>query len=110
MITYSIIFLLLGLVLLIIGGDLLVRGAVSFANIFRVPSFLIGVTVVSFGTSAPELMVSIQAALDNVADIAIGNVMGSNIANIALVLGISVIIKPINVNPNTYRLSWWNCF
>ena len=95
MITYSIIFLLLGLVLLIIGGDLLVRGAVSFANIFRVPSFLIGVTVVSFGTSAPELMVSIQAALDNVADIAIGNVMGSNIANIALVLGISVIIKPI---------------
>ena len=107
MITYSIIFLLLGLVLLIIGGDLLVRGAVSFANIFRVPSFLIGVTVVSFGTSAPELMVSIQAALDNVADIAIGNVMGSNIANIALVLGISVIIKPINVNPNTYRLSWW---
>ena len=75
MITYSIIFLLLGLVLLIIGGDLLVRGAVSFANIFRVPSFLIGVTVVSFGTSAPELMVSIQA-LDNVADIAIGNVMG----------------------------------
>jgi cation:H+ antiporter len=99
--------LLLGLVLLIIGGDLLVRGAVSFANIFRVPSFLIGVTVVSFGTSAPELMVSIQAALDNVADIAIGNVMGSNIANIALVLGISVIIKPINVNPNTYRLSWW---
>mgnify|MGYP003310920260 CR=1 FL=1 len=65
MITYSIIFLLLGLVFLIIGGDLLVRGSVSFANIFRVPSFLIGVTVVSFGTSAPELMVSIQAALDN---------------------------------------------
>ena len=107
MITSSIFFLLLGLALLIIGGDLLVRGAVSFANIFRVPSFLIGVTVVSFGTSAPELMVSIQAAFDNVADIAIGNVMGSNIANIALVLGISVIIKPINVNPNTYRLSWW---
>ena len=107
MITSSIFFLILGLALLIIGGDLLVKGAVSFANIFRVPSFLIGVTVVSFGTSAPELMVSIQAAFDNVADIAIGNVMGSNIANIALVLGISVIIKPINVNPNTYRLSWW---
>ena len=95
MITYSIIFLLLGLVLLIIGGDLLVRAAVSFANNFRVPSFLIGVTVVSFGTSAPELMVSIQAAFDDAADIAIGNIMGSNIANIALVLGISVIIKPI---------------
>ena len=98
--------MILGLALLIIGGDLLVKGAVSFANILRVPSFLIGVTVVSFGTSAPELMVSIQAAFDN-ADIAIGNIMGSNIANIALVLGISVIIKPINVNPITYRLSWW---
>ena len=99
--------MILGLALLIIGGDLLVKGAVSFANILRVPSFLIGVTVVSFGTSAPELMVSIQAAFDNAADIAIGNIMGSNIANIALVLGISVIIKPINVNPITYRLSWW---
>ena len=107
MITSSIFFLILGLALLIIGGDLLVKGAVSFANILRVPSFLIGVTVVSFGTSAPELMVSIQAAFDNAADIAIGNIMGSNIANIALVLGISVIIKPINVNPITYRLSWW---
>ena len=107
MITSSIFFLILGLALLITGGDLLVKGAVSFANILRVPSFLIGVTVVSFGTSAPELMVSIQAAFDNAADIAIGNIMGSNIANIALVLGISVIIKPINVNPITYRLSWW---
>ena len=70
----------------------MVKGAVSFVT-FCSPSFLIGVTVVSFGTSAPELMVSIQAAFDNAADIAIGNIMGSNIANIALVLGISVIIN-----------------
>ena len=79
-IGYDIGLLLLGLVFLIVGGDLLVRSAVSFADKFGVSSFLIGVTVVSFGTSAPELMVSIQAAMDQAADIAIGNVLGSNIA------------------------------
>ena len=107
MIGYDIGFLLLGLVFLIVGGDLLVRSAVSFADKFGVSSFLIGVTIVSFGTSAPELMVSIQAALDQASDIAIGNVLGSNIANIALVLGISVVIRPLNIDANTYKLSWW---
>ena len=107
MIGYDIGFLLLGLIFLIVGGDLLVRSAVSFADKFGVSSFLIGVTVVSFGTSAPELMVSIQAAMDQAADIAIGNVLGSNIANIALVLGISVVIKPLEIDTNTYKLSWW---
>ena len=107
MIGYDIGFLLLGLIFLIVGGDLLVRSAVSFADKFGVSSFLIGVTVVSFGTSAPELMVSIQAAMDQAADIAIGNVLGSNIANIALVLGISVLIRPLKIDTNTYKLSWW---
>ena len=107
MIGYDIGFLLLGLIFLIVGGDLLVRSAVSFADKFGVSSFLIGVTVVSFGTSAPELMVSIQAAMDQAADIAIGNVLGSNIANIALVLGISVVIRPLKIDTNTYNLSWW---
>ena len=107
MIGYDIGFLLLGLIFLIVGGDLLVRSAVSFADKFGVSSFLIGVTVVSFGTSAPELMVSIQAAMDQAADIAIGNVLGSNIANIALVLGISVVIRPLKIDTNTYKLSWW---
>ena len=107
MIGYDIGLLLLGLVFLIVGGDLLVRSAVSFADKFGVSSFLIGVTVVSFGTSAPELMVSIQAAMDQAADIAIGNVLGSNIANIALVLGISVVIRPLKIDTNTYKLSWW---
>tara|TARA_B100000683_G_scaffold64907_1_gene63409 strand:+ start:2798 stop:3718 length:921 start_codon:yes stop_codon:yes gene_type:complete len=106
-IGYDIGFLLLGLIFLIVGGDLLVRSAVSFADKFGVSSFLIGVTVVSFGTSAPELMVSIQAAMDQAADISIGNVLGSNIANIALVLGISVVIKPLEIDTNTYKLSWW---
>ena len=107
MIGYDIGFLLIGLIFLIVGGDLLVRSAVSFADKFGVSSFLIGVTVVSFGTSAPELMVSIQAAMDQAADIAIGNVLGSNIANIALVLGISVVIRPLKIDTNTYNLSWW---
>ena len=107
MIGYDIGLLILGLVFLILGGDLLVRSAVSFAEKFGVSSFLIGVTVVSFGTSVPELMVSIQAAMDQAADIAIGNVLGSNIANIALVLGISVVIRPLIITTNTYKLSWW---
>ena len=107
MIGYDIGLLILGLVFLIFGGDLLVRSAVSFAEKFGVSSFLIGVTVVSFGTSVPELMVSIQAAMDQAADIAIGNVLGSNIANIALVLGVSVVLRPLSVTTNTYKLSWW---
>ena len=107
MIGYDIGLLILGLVILIFGGELLVRSAVSFAEKFGVSSFLIGVTVVSFGTSIPELMVSIQAAIDQAADIAIGNVLGSNIANIALVLGVSVVIRPLSITTNTYKLSWW---
>ena len=107
MIGYDIGLLILGLVFLILGGDLIVRSAVSFAEKFGVSSFLIGVTVVSFGTSVPELMVSIQAAMDQAADIAIGNVLGSNIANIALVLGVSVVIRPLSITTNTYKLSWW---
>lgn len=107
MIGYDIGLLILGLVILIFGGDLLVRSAVSFAEKFGVSSFLIGVTVVSFGTSIPELMVSIQAAMDQAADIAIGNVLGSNIANIALVLGVSAVIRPLSITTNTYKLSWW---
>ncbi|MEC8031015.1 MAG: calcium/sodium antiporter [Bacteroidota bacterium] len=107
MIGYDIGLLILGLVILIFGGELLVRSAVSFAEKFGVSSFLIGVTIVSFGTSVPELMVSIQAAMDQAADIAIGNVLGSNIANIALVLGVSVVIRPLSITTNTYKLSWW---
>ena len=110
MIGYDIGLLILGLIFLILGGDLLVRSAVSLAEKFGVSSFLIGVTVVSLGTSVPELMVSIQAAMDQAADIAIGNVLGSNIANIALVLGISVVIRPLSITTNTYKLSWWVMF
>ena len=90
----SYFLLLIGLVTLIAGGEFLVRGAVGVAQKFRLSSLVIGMTVVSFGTSAPELIVSIKAALYGSSEIAMGNVIGSNIANIALVLGITVLIFP----------------
>jgi cation:H+ antiporter len=91
----SVFLLVLGLLMLVAGGEFLVKSAVSFAQKLSVPPFLIGITVVSFGTSAPELMVSIQAAIDGASGIAIGNVIGSNIANIGLVLGVTALVKPI---------------
>lgn len=91
----SLLFLLLGLIVLIVGGEFLVKGAVGISAAFKISPLIIGMTVVSFGTSAPELLVSLQSALNGNAGIAIGNVVGSNIANIALVLGITVLIFPI---------------
>jgi cation:H+ antiporter len=84
-----------GLVLLVLGGDWLVRGAVALAERFRVPPLVIGLTIVGFGTSAPELLVSLKAALSGRGGIAIGNVVGSNIANILLILGVAALIGPI---------------
>ena len=104
------VLLLVGLLFLIIGGEFLVKSAVSFARKLKVSPFLIGITVVSFGTSAPELKVSIQAALEKASGIAIGNVVGSNIANIGLVLGLTVLIKPINLENKKYVFSWWTMF
>lgn len=92
-----------GLVLLLIGGDLLVRGAVAMASHYGVPPLIIGLTVVAFGTSAPELMISVQSALAGVPGIAVGNVVGSNIANVLLVLGIPAIIAPILCNQSGVR-------
>ncbi|MHB8051038.1 MAG: calcium/sodium antiporter [Coriobacteriia bacterium] len=90
---------LLGFVLLFGGGEGLVRGAVAVARRFGLSSLLIGLTVVAAGTSAPELLVSVSAALKGNADIAIGNVVGSNIFNVLGVLGISALIAPIIVKP-----------
>ena len=84
-----------GLVILVAGGELLVRGASSIARAFHLSPLLIGLTIVGFGTSAPELIVSLQAALDGQPGIAIGNVLGSNIGNILLILGISALIAPL---------------
>lgn len=100
------IFLLTGFLLLLLSGDFLVRGSVSLAGHFKVSKLVIGVVVVSFGTSAPELVVSLDAALKGHPDIAIGNVIGSNIANIALVLGLTAIILPIKVKKKAIHFDW----
>jgi len=96
--------LLLGLVLLVAGGEVLVRGASALAAAFRISPLVIGLTVVAFGTSAPELGVSLQAALTGNADVAIGNVVGSNIVNLLVVLGASAIVAPLIVSSQLIRL------
>ena len=92
-----------GLLLLAIGGELLVRGAVAAAERLGVSPLLIGLTLVGFGTSTPELVTSVQAALMNSPGIAVGNIVGSNIANILLILGLSAIIFPIAVGSKALR-------
>lgn len=89
------ILLTLGLVILVGAGDALVRGAVALSLQFGIPTIIISATVVAIGTSAPELLISVQAALEGAPGIALGNVVGSNIANVLLVLGIPALIVPI---------------
>ncbi|MEO0914498.1 MAG: sodium:calcium antiporter, partial [Pseudomonadota bacterium] len=84
---------IVGLVLLIVAGDLLVRGAVSLSLKLGIPALIVSLTVVAFGTSAPELLIAIQAALEGAPGIAFGNVVGSNIANVLLVLGLPALIS-----------------
>jgi cation:H+ antiporter len=91
-----------GLVLLVIGGDSLVRGAVAVAASLGVSKLLIGLTLVGFGTSTPELVTSLQAALLESPGIAVGNVVGSNIANVLLILGTAAVITPIACNPPAF--------
>jgi len=100
------LYLLLGFIVLLISGDLLIKSGVSLSSHFRVSTLVIGVTVVSLGTSAPELVVSVGAALKNHPDIALGNVIGSNISNIALVLGLTAIIITIPVGRSSVRFDW----
>lgn len=98
--------LIAGLVILLYSGHYLVKGGVQLAQYLKVSRLVIGVTVVSFGTSAPELIVSLQAAVAGHPDISVGNVIGSNISNIALVLAISAIILPIPVRSNSLKFDW----
>ena len=102
----SILLVLLGFALLVIGGEFLVRSSVALSFKFNISKMVIGMTVVSFATSAPELLVSLQAALSGSPDIAINNVVGSNIANIGLVLGITAIVSAIAVDKSFYKLNW----
>ncbi|CDQ41169.1 MULTISPECIES: calcium/sodium antiporter [Virgibacillus] len=97
------IWLIIGFVLLIKGADLFVDGSSNIAKLLRVPTILIGLTIVAFGTSSPEATVSIIAALEGTADVSMGNVIGSNIFNLTLVVGIATIIFPIKVENETIR-------
>src|SRR3990167_5100022 len=98
-ITYILFFV--GFILLIKGADLLVDGASSLGKRLGISTLMIGLTIVAFGTSTPELIVNIFATIQGKTDIAIGNILGSNIANILLILGISAVIFPLTVNKGT---------
>jgi cation:H+ antiporter len=98
--------LLVGLVLLVLGGDVLVRGATGIARVARVSDAVIGLTVVAWGTSLPELVVSLLSAVEGTPDLAVGNVVGSNIYNIALILGTSALVRALPVQGNSIRLEW----
>ena len=102
----SVFYIIVGFILLVIGGEFLVRSSVGLSFKLNLSKLIIGMTVVSFATSAPELLVSLQAALNGSPDLALGNVIGSNIANIALVLGITAIISPLIVDKNFYKMNW----
>ena len=101
----------LGFFLLVIGGEFIVRASVALSLRFNISKFVIGMTVVSFATSLPELIVSINAALNNSPSIAINNVVGSNIANIGLVLSLIALLSNISVNEKSFRRDWsWMFF
>lgn len=100
------LLVLMGLVMLVGGGEALVRGASGIALLARVSPMLIGLTVVSAGTSMPELLVSVQAAWRGSPGLAIGNVVGSNIFNVGGILGLTALIRPLRIQSSTVRLEW----
>ncbi len=102
----SVVYIIAGLVLLVIGGELLVRSSVGLSFKLKLSKLVIGMTVVSFATSAPELFVSVGAAWNGHTDLALGNVIGSNIANIALVLGLTVLISHLFVDKEFFFVNW----
>ncbi|TXE20162.1 calcium/sodium antiporter [Psychroflexus gondwanensis] len=102
----DIFLVIIGLILLVIGGEFLVRSSVALSFRFNISKMIIGLTVVSFATSAPELLVSLQAALAGYSDISLGNVIGSNIANIGLVLGLTAIISSMETDSDFLKFNW----
>ena len=100
----SLVWFVAGIALLVFGGDRLVQGASSLARSFGISSLVIGLTVVAFGTSAPELAVSVNGALHHSGDVAVGNVVGSNIFNVLAILGLSALITPLAVQSSLIRL------
>jgi cation:H+ antiporter len=102
----NILLLVGGLIVLILGGDFLVRGASSIALRVHISPLVVGLTIVAFGTSAPELLISVKSALGGSPDLTMGNVVGSNICNLALVLGITALIEPIRVQSDSIKIDW----
>ena len=96
--------IIVGLITLYFGGDFLVTGSTRLAKHFGISLFVIGATVIGFGTSAPELAVSVLASLHGYGEIALGNAIGSNIANIGLVLGLTAVIVPLSIEKRTGKL------
>lgn len=103
-IVIPIILIVLGFVLLIKGADFLVDGASNIAKKFHIPEIVIGLTIVSIGTSMPELFVSITSALEGHSDISIGNVVGSNLANLLFILGVSAVIRRVRISKETRKV------
>lgn len=104
--TVDVLLVLAGLGLLVLGGDQLVKGAVNMALRLGISPLVVGLTVVAFGTSAPELLVSLSAALRGATDIALGNAVGSNIANVLLILGTSAVVSTVVTKGHDLRQSW----
>lgn len=102
-ILINILLVAAGLAMLYFGAEWLVRGSINISNRLKISQLVIGLTVVAFGTSTPELAVSISSAMQGLSDVALGNVVGSNIVNIAIILGVSAVIAPIAVSKSTIR-------
>ena len=98
--------IIIGLFFLIKGGEYLFDGSLAISIKLKIPKFIIGMTIVSFATSAPELVVSVKSALMGYSDLALGNIVGSNIANIAFVMGIVVLLSPIKIDKVFYKFDW----
>ncbi len=100
----KLLLLIIGLIILVLGADWLVDGASSIARRLKISEFVIGLTIVGFGTSCPELVVSLTGAFEGMADVAIGNVVGSNIFNVLLILGLTAVVSPIAITENNRKV------
>ena len=104
--TLPFIFLILSIIILYIGGEIIIRSSVLIAEALRIPTLIIGLTVVSFATSLPEVFVSVEALLEGSSNIALGNVFGSNIANLSLVMAILAILSNLNITKQTFKIDY----
>jgi cation:H+ antiporter len=109
-VLWTVIAVLVGLLLLIVGSQVLLTGAIGIATYFDVPEAVVGLTLVAVGTSLPELSISVIAAIRRHADVAVGNILGSNIFNLLGILGVSALLQPLPVNPRILHFDQWVMF